>query len=72
MLYTGLAPCKMCGAPDSQPCTAECEDNSVPDNKVQRKWCYNCGTPLTAELDAYYGRDEYLAKLCTKCRGNRK
>lgn len=30
--------------------------------------CVRCSTALSPELDAYYGRDEYAAKHCTKCR----
>jgi hypothetical protein len=33
-----------------------------------RPQCAECELELCAELDAYWGEDEYLAKYCVKCR----
>ncbi len=33
--------------------------------------CVRCAIELSPELDAYYGRDAYLGKLCSKCRSKK-
>lgn len=30
--------------------------------------CWGCSKEMAAELDAYYGRNEYLKNYCAKCR----
>lgn len=30
--------------------------------------CINCGKELSETLDAYYGRDWYLKRMCDPCR----
>lgn len=60
--------CGYCGSPHGTECTKECEEGSVPNDKVKWCWCNQCEEKLVPELDAYWGRDEFLGKLCYKCR----
>ena len=34
--------------------------------------CMTCKTPLSSYLDAYYGKDPFEARLCTRCRRSPK
>lgn len=34
-----------------------------------RPQCFECAVELSSTLDAYYGHDSYLKKLCCECRG---
>lgn len=36
--------------------------------KSPAKCCLHCGRDWCAELDSYYGKDDYLKQLCSKCR----
>lgn len=38
----------------------------------ERARCGDCRRELCEELDAYYGREPWLASLCDKCRRARK
>jgi hypothetical protein len=38
-----------------------------PDKKAEIT-CYKCYVPLCEYLDAYYGKDDYWGRLCSKCR----
>lgn len=49
------------GAPETTP---------VP-TAPEKPTCLRCGREISACLDAYYGRDAYEAKCCSKCRSRK-
>lgn len=63
--------CYFCGSPPGTPCTKQCDDDSVPNEKIIRMWCVTCMKQLVPEFDAYYGKDEDLGEMCAPCRNVR-
>lgn len=58
----------VCGAPKGEHCTSECGDPTILDEAVKRRWCVECGRPLVAALDAYFGTYKDFAAYCKPCR----
>lgn len=42
-----------------------------PKQEKQKPTCYGCHRELSEYLDAYYGKDDYWGRFCTKCRDRR-
>lgn len=43
----------------------------APTKDLEKPTCPDCNVELCKELDAYYGKNEYWAQWCSKCRRKR-